>query len=385
MQVRAAVLEATGVEGPFEVSTPIRTQTVTLGEPGPGEVLIRIEAAGVCHSDLSRLTGDRAVRVPVVLGHEACGIVEELGSGVTRVAVGDRVTMTFMPRCGECASCLVDSWRLCDRGLVANAEGTLLGGERRFSRDGVAIDHHGGVSAFSEYIVADEHSVVRLPSGVPADVGALLGCAVLTGGGAVLNAGRLTAGQHIAIVGMGGVGLAAALVASGAGAGSITAVDTNPSKLATALEVAATAAMTSEEAVASGQRFDLVVECVGHPAAISTAIALTGVGGRTVSVGLPRPGTRVEIDPLGLVLEARSIVGSYMGSGVPSDDIARYARMYLDGVLPIERLITGTTTLDDLNIAMDRLRDGLEIRQIVTFTTDRTPFGSSVTTEEAAQ
>lgn len=367
MKVRAAILDAVGLEAPFATSSPVHIYDLELAAPGPGEVLIRVEAAGVCHSDLSRLTGDRAVRVPMVLGHEACGIVEQLGDDVHGIAVGDKATMTFMPRCGGCDACLSPSWRLCERGLVANADGTLLNGARRFARDGVPIDHHGGVSAFAEYIVADQHSVVVIPHQIPSGVGALLGCAVLTGGGAVVNAGRLQEGQSVAIVGMGGVGLAAALVAAGAGASSVTAIDTNPEKLKTALSVAATDAMTPDEASGSGRRFDLVIECVGHPAALATAIAVTDVGGRTVTIGLPRPGTTIEVDPLALVLDARSIVGSYMGSGVPSDDIRRYARMYLEGSLNVERLITGTTNLDAINTAMDRLRDGLEIRQIVTF------------------
>lgn len=369
MKTRAAVLEAVGLDSPFATSTPISIEDLDLAGPGPGEVLVRMEAAGVCHSDLSRLTGDRAARVPLVLGHEACGIVEAIGDDVESIVVGDKVTMTFMPRCGECAACLAPTWRLCERGLVANADGTLLGGARRFSKDGVAIDHHGGVSAFSEYIVADQHSAVAIPNEIPSGVGALLGCAVLTGGGAVINAGRLEPGQSVAIVGMGGVGLAAALVAVGAGASSVTAIDTNPDKLQTALAVAASDAMTSSEAALSGRRFDLVIECVGHPAALSTAIALTDVGGRTVTIGLPRPGTKIELDPLALVLDARSVIGSYMGSGVPSDDILHYAQMYLAGKLELEKLITGTTTLDNLNTAMDRLHDGKEIRQIVTFGT----------------
>jgi alcohol dehydrogenase len=221
------------------------------------------------------------------------------------------------------------------------------------------------VSAFAEYAVVDKHSVVPLPDGVPADVGALLGCAVLTGGGAVINAAKIRPGESVAIVGMGGVGLAAALVAKAVGASEVTAIDMLPAKLETSLEIGATAAYTPDEAAAAGLKFDAVIECVGNPAALAGAINLTKPGGRTVTVGLPRPDARLEISPLSLVVEARQLIGSYMGSGIPSEDIARYAQMYLDGLLPVEKLISGTIALDDINHAMDELREGKVIRQII--------------------
>ncbi|GAA4345331.1 alcohol dehydrogenase catalytic domain-containing protein [Microbacterium rhizosphaerae] len=366
MKARAAVLGVIGADRPWEQTRPIEIRQIDLEAPRPGEVLVRMEAAGVCHSDLSRVSGVRECHVPMVLGHEGCGIVEHVGADVTGVSVGDKVTLTFMPRCGECASCLAPGWRLCERGLAANAAGEMLSGGRRIALDGMPIDHHGGVSAFAEYAVVDQHSVVVLPHEIPSDVGALLGCAVLTGGGAVINAARARAGQSVAIVGLGGVGLAAALVARAIGA-HVTAIDTNPAKLTAATELVADDAFLPDEAIDAGKRFDVVVECVGHPAALASAVSLTGVGGTTVTVGLSRPGSTVAVDSLALVTEARSLVGSYMGSGVPATDIQRYAEMYLDGTLPVERLITGSTCLEDLNVAMDRLQDGLEIRQIVRF------------------
>lgn len=362
----AAVLGVIGSDRPWEQTHPIEIREVDLETPHPGEVLVRMEAAGVCHSDLSRVSGVRECHVPMVLGHEGCGIVEQIGSAVTGISVGDKVTMTFMPRCGECAACLAAGWRLCERGLAANAAGEMLAGGRRIALDGTPIDHHGGVSAFAEYAVVDQHSVVVIPDEIPSDVGALLGCAVLTGGGAVINAAQVRAGQSVAIVGMGGVGLAAALVARAVGA-HVTAVDTNPAKLAAATEIVADDAFLPDEAVEAGKSFDVVIECVGHPAALASAVSLTGVGGKTVTVGLSRPGSTLTVDALTLVTDARSLIGSYMGSGVPAVDIKRYAEMYIEGRLPVERLITGSTRLEDLNIAMDRLQDGLEIRQIVRF------------------
>lgn len=365
MKFRGAVLEKIGAPTPWQETSPINVAELTLDPPGPGELLVRMEAAGVCHSDLSRVSGVRECAVPMVLGHEGSGIIEELGEDCGDLRLGQRVTMTFMPRCGECSACTSNAWALCLEGTRANADGTLLHGDRRLRINGQPVDHHGGVSAFAEYAVVDKHSVVPLPEGVPADVGALLGCAVLTGGGAVINAAKVRPGESVAIVGMGGVGLAAALVAKAVGASEITAIDMLPAKLATSLEIGATAAYTPDEAVAAGLKFDAVIECVGNPAALSGAINLTKPGGRTVTVGLPRPEARLEISPLSLVVEARQLIGSYMGSGIPSEDIARYAQMYLDGVLPVEKLISGTIALDDINHAMDELRKGKVIRQII--------------------
>ncbi|MGN7949368.1 alcohol dehydrogenase catalytic domain-containing protein [Microbacterium sp. 22215] len=366
--MKAAVLRSTDSPAPWAGSVPIDVTSVDLAPPQRGEVLVRMEAAGVCHSDLSRIAGVRECHVPMLLGHEGCGIVAEVGPGVDGVAVGDKVTMTFMPRCGECASCRASGWRLCERGLAANAAGEMLAGGKRISIGDEVIDHHGGVSAFAEYAVVDQHSVVVIPREIPSSVGALLGCAVLTGGGAVINAAQAKPGQSVAIVGMGGVGLAAALVARAIDAASIAAIDTNPEKLTSAIEIVADTAHTPEDAIAAGLTFDIVIECVGHPAALASAIALTGVGGKTVTVGLPKPGSSITVDSLALVTSARSLIGSYMGSGVPADDITRYAQMYLDGSLAIDRLITGTTDLDHINTAMDRLHDGREIRQIIDLT-----------------
>lgn len=365
MEFRGAVLTTIGAPTPWRDSSPIEIAALTLDPPGPGELLVRMEAAGVCHSDLSRVSGVRECAVPMVLGHEGSGVVEALGDNCGDLRVGQRVTMTFMPRCGECSACTAEGWALCIDGTRSNAEGTLLQGERRLKYQGHPVDHHGGVSAFAEYAVVDKHSVVALPDGVPADVAALLGCAVLTGGGAVINAAKVQPGESVAIVGMGGVGLAAALVAKAVGAGHVAAVDMLPAKLETSLEVGADSAYTPEQAEQAGLKFDAVIECVGLPAALTGALGLTKPGGRTVTVGLPRPTDRLEISPLALVLEARQLIGSYMGSGIPSDDIGRYAQMYLDGILPIEKLISGTIRLDDINHAMDQLHEGKVIRQII--------------------
>lgn len=367
MKFKGAVLETVGAPTPWEASQPITTRELELDPPGVGEVLIRMEAAGVCHSDLSRVSGVRECTVPMLLGHEGAGIIELLGPECDELEPGQKVTMMFMPRCGGCEACTGPGWALCLEGTAANAAGTLLGGERRIRMDGNLIDHHGGVSAFAEYAVVNKHSLVVVPSEIPSDVAALLGCAVLTGGGAVLNAAKVREGETVAIVGMGGVGLAAVLVARSVGASSVVAIDMLPSKLETSLDTGATAAMTPDGAVRAGMKFDAVIECVGSSRALESAISLTKPGGRTVTVGLPSPDARVEISPLSLVVEARRIIGSYMGSGVPADDIRHYARMYLEGRLPLEKLISGAIPLEDINFAMDELNGARVIRQIIRF------------------
>ncbi|GGH47433.1 alcohol dehydrogenase catalytic domain-containing protein [Microbacterium album] len=365
MKITAAVLERQGASEPFADSQPVRVQQLELDQPGPTELLVRITAAGVCHSDLSRVQGARECAVPMALGHEGAGIVEAVGSSVTAFSVGDQVTCIFMPRCGECENCQSAQWRLCSRGLQANATGEMLAGGRRLHRSSGPVDHHGGASVFATHAVVDQASVFKVPHEVPSEVAALLGCAVLTGGGAVLNSGRLSEGETVAIVGMGGVGLAAGLVAKAVGAEKVVAVDQLASKLEKAREICADETYTPAQALEVGVRADLVVECVGHPAAFQTAYSLLDTAGRLVTIGLPKPGVTAPLDLLDLVTQARSITGSYMGSGLPGQDIDRYVQLYLDGRLPIDRLISSELPLSEINAAMDRLKEGHVIRQIV--------------------
>lgn len=366
MQITGAVLEAVGRPAPFGASRPLTLSRLELDPPQPGEVLVRIEAAGLCHSDLSVVDGSRARPVPMLMGHEASGVVEQLGDGVADLAPGDRVVMTFLPRCGRCAGCATDGRLPCEPGSVANGAGDLLAGGRRLHRGGTAVAHHLGVSAFADHAVVDRRSVVRVEPDVPAEVAALLGCAVLTGGGAVLNAGRPPAGSAVVVVGLGGVGMAALLVARALGH-PVIGVDAVPGKLATARELGAEAAFTPAEALAVGVRALTVVEAAGHPRAFETALALTGPGGTTVTVGLPAASARAEVSPLLLTAEARTIVGSYLGSSVPARDIAVYADLWRRGRLPVERLVSHHVGLDGLNEAMDALAGGGVLRQVVRF------------------
>ncbi|MEF3405446.1 alcohol dehydrogenase catalytic domain-containing protein [Agromyces sp. CCNWLW203] len=382
MQITGAVLETSGAEAPFAQSRPFTIGPLELDPPGPGEVLVRIEAAGICHSDLSVVDGNRRRPTPMLLGHEASGIVERLGDGVTDLAVGTRVVMTFLPRCGECSECASDGRLPCRTGSAANAAGTLVGGGIRLRRGGETVHHHLGVSAFASHAVVSRTSIVPVDDDVPAEIAALLGCAVLTGGGAVINAGRPAPGTRVTVVGLGGVGMAALLVAVALGH-EVIGVDAVAAKLETALRLGASAAYSPDDAMhaASGSggdgsrdgaadaaaRAPLVIEAAGSARAFETAFALTSPGGTTVTVGLPAPAARASLSPLTFTAEARTVIGSYLGSAVPARDIPRYVELWRAGRLPLELLVSSRIRLDELDTAMDRLADGGELRQLITF------------------
>ncbi|BBY50228.1 alcohol dehydrogenase [Mycolicibacterium arabiense] len=365
MKIRGAVLERIGAPRRYADSQPLSVTDLDLTPPGDTELLVRIEAAGLCHSDLSVVDGNRVRPVPMLLGHEAAGIVEEVGAAVTDVQAGQRVVMTFLPRCGECSGCATDGLAPCVPGSAANGVGTLLGGETRLSRDGEPVLHHLGVSAFATHAVVDRRSVVPVADDVPPVVASLLGCAVLTGGGAVLNAGRPEPGQTVAVIGAGGVGMAALLTALAHDDVRVVAIDRLEDKLARARELGVHAARTPDDV--GDLKAEVVIEAVGHAAALETAIAVTAPGGRTVSVGLPHPDARISLSPLGLVAEGRSLIGSYLGSAVPARDIPRFVEMWREGRLPVEALVSSTIGLDQINEGMDELADGHAVRQVIEF------------------
>lgn len=368
MRIMAAVLERSGAEPPFARSRPFRVAELELDDPEAGELRVRIEAAGVCHSDLSVVNGNRPRPLPMLLGHEAAGIVEKVGADVADVAPGDRVVMTFLPRCGRCEACRTDGRLPCTLGSASNTAGTLVGGGIRLHQDGLDVHHHLGVSGFATHAVVSRTSVVPVDSDVPPEVAALLGCAVLTGGGAVLNAARPADGSRVVIVGLGGVGMASLLVAVALGL-EVVGVDALPAKLELAVALGATAAHLPADARDLGVRAPVVIEAAGSARAFETALALTAPGGTTVTVGLAAPDARAAVSPLLLTAEARTIIGSYLGSAVPSRDIPRYVEMWRAGTLPLEKLVSSRIRLDDIELAMDRLATGSELRQIIAFDT----------------
>lgn len=366
VRIRGAVLEECGRSQPFQVSSPISISDLDLDSPGSGELRVRIEVAGICHSDLSVVNGSRVRPTPMLLGHEASGIVEEVGDGVSTVAIGDRVVLTFLPRCGGCRACTSGATAPCEIGSAANNAGTLLSGERRLSRGGQTVQHHLGVSAFATEAVVSEKSVVRVGRDVPSDVAALLGCAVLTGGGAVKNAGMFQPNQSLAIVGLGGVGMAALLVGVAMEGSSITVIDSQAEKLSLALDLGASQAFLPPD-VPPGFTADLVVEAAGNARAFEAALAMVAPGGKLVTVGLPDPAVQISIQPLDLVAKGKSVIGSYLGSSNPERDIPFYVELWKEGRLPLERLVSGEVALEAINSAMDDLHRGEAIRQIIRF------------------
>ena len=372
MKIKAAVLRERGKPRPYAESQPIQIEEIELEKPGEGEVLVRIAAAGLCHSDLSVISGARPRPTPMALGHEAAGVVEELGAGVSGLAVGDHVSLVFVPSCGHCAPCATGRPALCEPGAVANTAGTLVSGARRMSRDGEPIHHQVGVSAFCEYVVVSQRSLIKIDRSLPLQVGALFGCAVLTGVGAVVNTAEVQPGASVAVVGLGGVGLNALLGAKLAGARRIVAIDVLDDKLALARQLGATDTFNAADAdcveqvrEATGGGLDFSFEMVGNVKAMELAYKVTARGGTTVSAGLSHPDHDFSIQHVNLVAEERTIKGSYIGSCVPMRDVPRYVALYQQGRLPVDRLMSETLGFEQLNQAFDRLAEGQTVRQVL--------------------
>ncbi len=372
--MRAAVLERPSVPPPYRETRPLAIREVELAPPGADEVLIQIKAAGLCHSDLSVINGDRPRPLPMALGHEAAGIVAELGKGVTDLKVGDHVILVFMPSCGHCLPCAEGRPALCEPGAAANTAGTLLSGDRRLSSAGHALNHHLGCSAFAEYAVVSRRSVIKIAPDLPFDIAALFGCAVLTGVGAVVNTAQMRAGQTAAVIGLGGVGLSALLGALAAGASRVIAIDLSAEKLAFARSIGATDTVNAGDPGAAAQiraltngGVDVAFEMAGAVRAMELAWTITRRGGTTVTAGLPPPDSRLPLPLVTLVGEERTVKGSYIGTCVPSRDIPRFIELYRRSALPVDRLMTGHIKLDEINEAFDHLHNGQAIRQVVVF------------------
>ena len=373
MKTRAAVLRAMGLPQPYADSRPLVIEELELARPGPGEVLVHIKAAGLCHSDLSVIAGNRPRPTPMALGHEAAGIVEECGAGVDDLKPGDHVVMVFVPSCGHCLPCAEGRPALCEPGAAANGAGTLLSGERRLSRpDGAAVYHHMGVSAFAEHAVVSRRSLVKIDPTLPLDEAALFGCAVLTGVGAVVNTAKVQAGTSVAVIGLGGVGLNALLAAATVGAWRIVAVDVIPEKLALARQLGATDTFdasdpdcAAEIRAATGGGVDYAFEMAGSVQAMDLAYRVTRRGGETISAGLSHPNDQFALQHVSLVAEERTIKGSYIGSCVPQRDVPRYIALYQQGKLPVDRMMSQRIGFDQLNEGFDRLQDVATVRQVL--------------------
>ncbi len=366
------MLRETPAATPYAHSEPLVVEELELLPPQSGEVLVRVTTAGLCHSDLSHIDGTLRKPMPLVIGHEAAGVVEALGPGVTELREGDRVVFAFVPACGGCTPCLTGHSARCTNGNAANQNGELLGGGTRFRLGGAPAYHHLGVSAFCERVVCAQESLVRIPPDTPLEIASFFGCAALTGLGAVFNVGRVTPGSSVAVFGAGGVGLMALLGALAAGATHAFVVDPVEAKRRLALELGATAAfdpaggdVAAQIAGALGAPgVEFAIEAAGSAPALEAAIAATAAGGTAVAVGLSREGANVAVPYRPLVVGERTVRGSFMGSSVARRDIPRYIALWRAGRLPVERLISGSVSLDGLNAAFDRLANGEAVRTL---------------------
>ena len=372
MKTRAAILTRMGAPSPYADSRPLEITEIDLDPPGPGEVLLRMRAAGLCHSDLSVIDGNRPRPLPMALGHEGAGIVEELGAGVTDLAVGDHVVTAFVPSCGHCTPCAQGRPALCEPGAAANTAGTLISGQRRLHKGAEYLNHHLGVSAFADYATVSRNSVVRVDRSLGFAEAAVFGCAVITGTGAVINTADLRPHSSVAVAGLGGVGLAALLGARLREAHTLVALDLSEDKLALARELGATHTFNAAdphvvEAVRDATRggVDVAFEMAGSVKAMELCYRVTRRGGTTVTAGLSHPAAMFSVPHVGIVAEERTIKGSYLGSCVPARDIPRYVEWYQQGKLPVDRLLSETLRLEDINTGFDRLARGEGVRQVV--------------------
>ncbi|MBI3270919.1 MAG: Zn-dependent alcohol dehydrogenase [Planctomycetes bacterium] len=367
MKVRAAVL--------FQPGSPFRVTDLDLAEPRAGEVRVRVQAAGICHSDWHVATGDTRQPLPVVCGHEGAGIVEALGPDVPGFRIGDFVSLNWAPACGECFYCAGGRPCLCERTTNAVWAGTLLDGSPRLSLGGAPVFHYCALACFAERCVVPAGACVPLDRSVPPSVAALIGCAVTTGVGAVMNTAQVPPGASVAVFGAGGVGLSIILGAKLAGAASILAIDRVPAKAEAARAFGATDAVagTPDELVqavrarTAGRGADFVFEAVGVPAVQELCIEAARPGGQVVFVGLAPMGTATNLPGAVLVRKELTVKGSYYGTCRPARDFARIAAWYREGRLDLERLISRTYRLDEINEAYADMLSGATARGVIVF------------------
>ena len=372
MRMKAAVLREQGKPRPYVQSMPMTIETVDLDPPGPGEVLYKIMGAGLCHSDLSTIENLRPRKLPTIPGHEAAGIVEAVGPGVTALKPGDHVISVFVSSCGDCRYCNQGRPSLCQSALGARNAGTLVSGERRLSLNGDPLYHYSGLSVFAEYAVVAQNALIRIPDEIPLEDATIFGCAVVTGVGAVLNTAQVKPGSTMAVVGLGGVGMNALMAGVVAGAERIVAVDLNAEKLRLARELGATdtflagnADVVQEIRDATDGGVETVIETAGAIPAMNLAYAIAARGGSIVSAGLPASTAQFSYLHGALVSDEKTIRGSYMGSCVPKRDIPRYLGLYQRGKLPVQKLRSSTITFDQINQGFDLLADGAVLRQVL--------------------
>ena len=364
METRAAVL--------YEPNKPMEIETLQLDEPKEGEVLVRMAAAGVCYSDYHVMIGEWTMPLPMVLGHEGAGVVEKVGPGVTRSKPGDHVILNFRPNCGHCHHCVVGRPVLCDG--VETPRFMMFDGTVRLHRNGQDVHHMTRTACFSEYAVVPESGAVPVRRDMPLDRACLVGCAVMTGVGAVTNTARIEAGSSVVVIGCGGVGLNAVQGAALAGADRIIGVDLLDNKLEYAREFGATDVVNAGngDAVArvvemSGGGVDYVFEAIGNTHTIEQGYEMCRPGGTLVVVGMAPETDDFKVNALSLPRTERAIVGSWYGSARPWVDLPKLADLYMNGRLKIDEMISRSWRLDEINTAYDALAAGEVARSVIVF------------------
>ena len=365
MKLNAAIL--------WEQGQPLSVEEAELAPPRAGEVLVEVRAAGVCHSDLHPARGDWPAKTPVVLGHEGAGIVRATGPGVTKVQPGDHIVFCWAPPCGVCPLCLAGRPVLCDRLLKTTYRNRLPAGETRLRARGSHVDHFNGTACFADFAVVAEEGAIPVAADVSFDVLATLGCAVVTGVGAVTNAARVEPGSSIVIIGAGGVGLNVAQGATLAECDQVIAIDLRPSALTLARAFGATHILdaTAEKVSAAvreltdGRGAHYVFDTVGTPHTVTLALDCARKGGTIVITGLSRTDSLASIPTFPFVMQEKRLIGSLYGSGQPAVDVPRLVGLYRAGKLKLRELVTQSYRLAEVNQALDALSSGVDARGII--------------------
>jgi S-(hydroxymethyl)glutathione dehydrogenase/alcohol dehydrogenase len=357
-----------------EWNKPVVVENVSVESPRRGEVMVQIKACGVCHSDLSATNGTIPLPPPLVLGHEAAGVICEVGEGVTDIAVGDAVVVSWVATCGKCRYCVMGRPALCDNGQRAAM--TLPDGTRRIKdKDGKELNHFAGVAVMAEYATLPRESVIKIDSDVPMDKAALVGCAVMTGVGAALNTAKVEAGSSVAVFGAGGIGLNVIQGAAIAGANMIIAVDMADKKLELAQQFGATHVVnpsTDGDAVQrimalTGGGADYAFEAIGLPATIQQTYAAVRKGGTAVVVGVAKAADQIQLGAFMMPFSEKVLTGSMYGSARPSIDFPRLLGLYKTHRLKLDELVTATYRIEDVNRAFDDMQKGVNARGVIVF------------------
>lgn len=368
MKSRAAVLY--GTNQPFQV------EEIEVEEPRDTEILVKIAATGLCHSDWHVVTGDIPVEFPYICGHEGAGVVEKVGSKVTRVQPGDHVVLSFIPSCGVCRWCTNGMTNLCDLGATILAGTRPDGSFRMKTKDGKNAGQICAISTFSEWTVCDESSIVKVEQDYPFDVAALVGCGVATGFGAAKNRARVTPGSTVVVIGIGGIGINAVQGAAALGAAKIIAVDKVDFKLEQAKRFGATHTINAdrEDVVARVQELtdgvgaDFTFEAIGNPITVGQAVSCASKGGTAVAIGVSPWNTEtIPVNPFELVLFQKALLGTLYGSSNPRTEIPNLLNLYRAGKLKLDELITKRYTLDQINEGYKDMIEGRNIRGVIEF------------------